>query len=84
MAENPKLPLMVHSFMGHLDLQVAQDPARLLTGEQVTTYNWLLEQARRSSPRTGVQFIPPIADGEARTVANLSVCLAALAEALGV
>ncbi|GEM_PF-5192940 len=43
MAEDPKLPLVVRSFLGHLDHQVKKQPDRSLTAEQVTTFNWLLE-----------------------------------------
>lgn len=43
MAEDPKLPLVVRSFLGYLDHQVKKQPDRSLTAEQVTTFNWLLE-----------------------------------------
>lgn len=83
MAENPQLPLVVRSFLGHLDLQAKKQPDRSLTAEQVTTFNWLLEQARLRFPHPRVQALRPMADQDALTVMELHGRVQTLAEAMG-
>ena len=83
MAEDPKLPLVVRSFLGHLDHQVKKQPDRSLTAEQVTTFNWLLEEAKLRFPHPRVQALRPIADEAALTVTELLGRVQALAKALG-
>lgn len=83
MAENPKLPLVVRSFLGHLDGQVRKEPDRSLTAEQVTTFNWLLEQTKLRFPQPRVESLRPIADEEALSVADLHGRVQVLAEAMG-
>lgn len=82
MAENPKLPLVVRSFRGHLALQGKNQPDRPLTTHQVTTFNWLLEQAKIGFPHQRVQALRPIADGEELTVTDLRGRVETLAEAM--
>ncbi len=65
MAENLKPPLVVQSFLGHLELQVQNQPDRTLTGEQVTTFNWLLEDAKLRFPHRPIQLLPPLGAEEA-------------------
>lgn len=83
MAENPKLPLVVRSFLGHLDLQIRNQPDRPLTAHQVTTFNWLLEQVNLGFPHQRAQSLRPVAGKEELTVTDLRGRVQALAEAMG-
>ncbi len=82
MADNPKVPLVVRSFLGHLDLKIKSDPNRSLTPDQATTYNSLLEQAKLRFPHQGIQSLPPLSQEEGLTVTDLSERLKRLAEAM--
>ncbi len=83
MADNPKLPLVVRSFQGHLDLQIKSEPNRSLTADQVTTFNWLLSEAKLRFPHQAVQSLPPLSQEEGPTVTDLSERLRTLADAMG-
>ncbi len=83
MAENPKLPLVVRSLLGRLELQVQNQPDRTLTGEQVTTLNWLLEEAKLGFSHRPIQLLPPLGAEEALTATDLLAQVEALAKAMG-
>lgn len=73
---------MVRSFLGHLDLQIKQDAGRPPTPHQVTTFHWLLEEAKVGGPFQRVESLRPMGDGEVITVTDLQERLASLAEIL--
>jgi hypothetical protein len=56
---------VVRSCLWHLQLQVQNQPDRTLTGEQVTTFNWLLEDAKLRFPHRPNQLLRPLRAEEA-------------------
>lgn len=74
---------MVRSSLGHLQLQVQNQPDRTITGEQVTTFNWLLEGAKLHFSHRPIQLLRPLGAEEALTVADLLARVEALAKAMG-